>query len=146
VFQEDLVAHRGCFGLIAALAIGILGTEWQTARAATAPAAQPAPPSLQGVWQQEAQSVMFMATTTHVAFFGVDGLPGLNTYEVNGDQVVLQPLAAGRSFNDAILEDDLGIKSARGNTTLTLTRFEPGSTTTRFVTPDGITRTWRRLE
>jgi hypothetical protein len=107
---------------------------------------QASPPSLAGAWQQEGQSPMLLATKTYVAFFGVDSLPALSTYTIEGDRVTLQPVAAGRSFNDAILEDDLGIKAPKANATVVLDRFEAAGARIRFTAPDGITRTWRPLE
>ena len=103
-------------------------------------------PSLQGAWQQQGQTIMLIATKTYVAFFGVDALPALATYTIDGGRITLQPAAAGRSFNDAILEDDLGIKAPRANASVVLDRFEASADTIKFVAPDGITRTWRRLE
>ena len=89
---------------------------------------------------------MLIATKTYVAFFGVDALPALATYTIDGGRITLQPAAAGRSFNDAILEDDLGIKAPRANASVVLDRFEASADTIKLVAPDGITRTWRRLE
>jgi hypothetical protein len=115
---------------------------------AAAPSArdQGAAPTLQGAWRQEGQSAMLIATKTYAAFFGIDGLPALSTYAVDGDRVTLQPSPSARSFNDAILEDDLGIKASRDAPPVTLERVDVRADTLRFTTPDGITRTFRRLE
>ena len=107
---------------------------------------QGAAPSLQGAWRQDGRSAMLIATKTYVAFFGIDSLPALATYAIDGSRVTLQAVAAGRSFDDAILEDDLGIKAPKATTSVILDRFEMAAATIKFVTPDGITLTWRRLD
>ncbi len=102
--------------------------------------------TLQGAWQQEGHSAMMIATPTWVAFFGVDGLPALANYSIAGDRLTLQPSAIGRSFNDQILQDDLGIRSREGDADLILERFQLGPASATFVVPNGPTLTWRRLE
>ena len=124
-----------CLGL---LATGSLGARIQNPAAPSS--------SLRGAWQQQGQSAMLIATNTYAAFFGVESLPSLSTYTMEGSRIRLQPAAAERSFEDQILEDDLGIKSAKSNPELALDRVELGADTLRFVTPGGVTLTWRRLE
>lgn len=102
--------------------------------------------NLQGAWQQEGHSAMMIATPTWVAFFGVDGLPALANYSVTGDRLTLQPSTIGRSFNDQILQDDLGIRSNERHMDVVLERFQLGPASATFVVPNGPTLTWRRLE
>lgn len=89
---------------------------------------------------------MFIATATWVAFVGVDSLPALANYKVDGDRLTLQSSEIGRSFNDQILQDDLAIKSKPVRTALMLERLEITPTRATFVVPNGPTLTWRRLE
>jgi hypothetical protein len=135
VFGEDFVKNR----LLAVAIVALLA-------ARPSAGGQGPAPTLQGAWQQERQSAMLIATKSYIAFFGVESLPALATYTIDGGRITLQPAAAGRSFDDAILEDDLGIKAPRASASVVLDRFEMNADTIRFITPDGITRAWRRLE
>jgi hypothetical protein len=146
-FLEELVVkRRRSFGLLAVIALGFLAAGPAAAGGQNAAPAGALPPGLQGAWQLEGQSAMLVATRSYAAFFGVDGLPALATYTIDGDRITLQPYEGARSFSDAILEDDLGIKSTRSNPPVTLDRVAVQPETLRFTAPDGITRTWRRLE
>ena len=117
--------------------------------ASGAPAAnlQSAPrPGLSGAWQQEGHSAMLIATATWVAIFGVDGLPALANYTIEGDTLTLQPLEPEKSFEDQIMENDLGIKSSRTNTPIVLQRFDMKPGVMTFVMANGPTLTWKKLE
>ena len=132
----------------ALVCVGLAGMGPSAVRGQSAqPATVKAPTGLQGAWQQEGgQSAMLIAAATWVAIVGADALPPLATYTIDGDRLTLEPSPIGRSFNDQILEDDLGIKPAKANTKVILERFEIGPATMTFVVPNGPTLKWRRIE
>jgi hypothetical protein len=124
----------------------VIGGALLDTRSIASQSSPPAAPSLQGAWQQDGRSAMMIATATWVAFVGVEGLPAAASYTVDGGGVTLQPVEAPKSFEDQILENDLGITAPKENTAIVLERFEPRGATLSFVSPGGVTLTWRRLE
>ena len=127
---------------VAAISVVLSGT----GSIASPQAPSPGTAGLQGAWQQEGRSAMLIATPTWVAFVGVEALPAAAKYTVAGSTITLEPLEPSKSFEDQILENDLGIRSRTENTAIVLDRFEQRGSTLSFVAPDGVTLTWRRLE
>jgi len=89
---------------------------------------------------------MMIATATWVAIVGVDSLPVLANYTIDGDRLTLEPPEPEKSFEDQIMENDLGIKSPKTATAVVLQRFEMTAGKVTFTVPNGPTLTWRRLE
>lgn len=130
------------FVVCAAISVALLGAPSSAREQASSPAA----PGLQGAWQQEGRSAMMIATPTWVAFVGVESMPAAAKYAISRGTMTLQPLEAPKSFEDQILENDLGIKASSASTPIVLERFAQRVDTVSFVAPDGVTLTWTRLE
>lgn len=135
--------NRRSFVVLAAICVALLGDGPTALGQAPRPATAP---GLQGAWQQEGRSAMLIATPSWVAFVGAEALPAGASYTIDGSSITLQPVEAAKSFEDQILENDLGIKSAKGNPVIVLERFEQRGDTISFVAPNGVTLTWKRLE
>jgi hypothetical protein len=139
--QEAFVFKRRWFVVLAVIYVVFGAGPSASRQTSRAPA-----PGLQGAWQQEHHSGMLIATPAWVAFVGVDALPAAAKYTIEGSTITLQPVEAAKSFEDQILENDLGIRTPKANAAIVLERFEQRGETISFVTPDGVTLTWRRLE